>query len=180
MNTLLNPAVNVEVLSAMSAHRVELTPSFDGFFRAEYPGLVAVASALAGSIDDAEDLVQDTMVKALLRWDRVSRLQRPGGWCHHVLVNACRSWFRRRRTRSQWLARQRRVEPSSAAPSTETLVFWSAVRELPERPRIAVALFYAGEHTIAEIAAILKAPEGTIRSDLTRARVFLANQIGIS
>ena len=45
---------------------------------------------------------------------------------------------------------------------------------------MAVALFYAGEHTIAEIADILKAPEGTIRSDLTRSRVFLANQIGMN
>jgi RNA polymerase sigma-70 factor, ECF subfamily len=176
----MNTTLTIEMMSAMPAARVELTPSFDGFFRAEYPGLVAVAAALAGSIDDAEDLVQDTMVKALLRWDRVGRLQRPGGWCHHVLINACRSWFRRRRTRSQFIARQRREEPWSGRPSPDSLVFWAAVRDLPERPRQAVALYYAGDHSVAEVAEILKVPEGTIRSDLSRARVVLAKELGMT
>ena len=61
---------------------------FDDMYAREYPGLIAVASALTGHREDAQDLVHDTMVRALVRWDRVSRLDRPGAWCHHVLVNA--------------------------------------------------------------------------------------------
>jgi RNA polymerase sigma-70 factor, ECF subfamily len=57
--------------------------------------------------------------------------------------------------------------------------FWSAVRELPERPRLAVALFYAGDRTVAEVAGIVGVPEGTVRSDLSRARSFMLSRMEI-
>lgn len=152
--------------------------SFDDFFRAEYPALVAVATALAGSPEDGEDLVQDTMVKALLRWPTVRALERPGGWAHRVLLHACRSWWRRRRTQANWFARQRRVEASVDGPSADALAFWAAVRTLPERPRQVMVLHYAGDRTAAEVARILDVPEGTVRSDLTRARAALARELG--
>ena len=40
--------------------------SFEELYRREYPALVAVATALAGTPADGEDVVQDTMVKALM------------------------------------------------------------------------------------------------------------------
>lgn len=55
--------------------------------------------------------------------------------------------------------------------------FWAAVRDLPERPRQAVALYYAGELTVAEISRVLAVPEGTIKSDLSRARVALQREM---
>lgn len=145
--------------------------SFDELYRREYPGLIAVATALAGR--DGEDLVQDTMVKALSRWNTVRRLERPGGWCHHVLINMCRGAWRRRVVEARYLASRRRETPSTPAPSDDVVAFWEAVRTLPERPRLAVALFYAGDHTVAEVATLRSVPEGTVRSDLTRARAAL-------
>lgn len=153
------------------AQSMILQPSFEALYRSEYPGLIAVARALSGA--DGDDMVHDAMVKALIHWERVGRLERPGGWCHRVLVNLCRSRWRRLRTQAAFLERLRREEPSTPGPSVEVLVFWSAVRELPLRPRSAVALRYAGDRTIAEIAAILDVPEGTVTSDLSRARMAL-------
>ena len=152
--------------------------SFDEYYSTEYPGLVAVATALVGSLDSAEDLVQDTMVKSLVRWRTVQRLERPGGWAHRVLLNACTSWWRRRRTEANHLARLRRAEPSVAGPSPDAVVFWGAVRRLPERHRMVMVLHYAGDRSVAEVASILSVPEGTVRSDLTRARAALAVQLG--
>jgi RNA polymerase sigma-70 factor (ECF subfamily) len=150
---------------------------FESLYRREYPGLYGVAHVLVG--DDAEDLVHDAMLQALLQWGRVSRLERPGGWCHRVLVNRCRSWWRRRRTREAYLARQRRDEPFAPGPSPDTIAFWSAVRELPTRPRLVVTLHYAGDHPVAEVACILDVPEGTVRSDLTRARTALTRMLEV-
>lgn len=70
---------------------------FDTFYRREYPGLRAVAAALSGT-EVADDLVQDTMLRAPVQWRRVSTLERPGGWCQRVLLNVCRSLYRRRRS----------------------------------------------------------------------------------
>lgn len=150
--------------------------SFDELYRREYPGLVAVATALSGY--DGEDLVQDAMVKALTHWERVQRLERPGGWCHRVLVNLCRNRWKRRRTAARYLERRRREEPTTPGPSPDALAFWAAVRRLPERPRLAVTLHYAGDRPVAEIAELLDVPEGTVRSDLTRARAAIVRELG--
>jgi RNA polymerase sigma-70 factor (ECF subfamily) len=152
--------------------------SFEELYRREFPGLVGVATALTGA--DGEDLVQDTMVRALLNWERVQGLERPGGWCHRVLLNLCRNHWHRRRTAARWLARQRRVVQSSDPPPTaEIVAFWDAVRRLPERPRLAVTLHYAGDRPVAEIAELLGVPEGTVRSDLTRARAAIVRELEV-
>ena len=57
---------------------LRLALSFEEFYRAEYPGLVGVATALVGSPEAGEDLTQDAMVASLMRWQKVQRLERPG------------------------------------------------------------------------------------------------------
>jgi RNA polymerase sigma-70 factor, ECF subfamily len=155
-----------------------LSQTFENFYRCEYPGLLAVAAAMVGSLESGEDLVQDTMVKSLVRWQALQRLDRPGGWAHRVLLNACTSWWRRRRTEARHIALLRREESTTSGPSPETMVFWAAVRRLPERHQQVMVLHYAGDRTVAEVASILAVPEGTVRSDLTMARAALAIELG--
>ncbi len=177
MNTITCPHPATHLIRTMT-HDIGLTEaSFDGLYRREYPGLVAVATALSGY--DGEDLVQDAMVKALVDWEKVRRLERPGGWCHRVLVHRCRSRRRRRMTESRFLGQLRRDEPVTLGPSAEILAFWAAVRTLPERPRLVVTLHYAGDRSVAEVATILGVPEGTVRSDLTGARAALSRELDL-
>jgi RNA polymerase sigma-70 factor (ECF subfamily) len=182
MNTIQLRTLHLHTVDPMSAdiprtRDITLTSiSFDELYRREYPGLVAVATALSGY--DGEDLVQDAMVKALTHWEKVQRLERPGGWCHRVLVNLCRNRWKRRRTAARYLERRRREVASTPGPSADALAFWAAVRQLPERPRLAVTLHYAGERQVAEIAELLSVPEGTIRSDLSRARIAIVRELG--
>jgi RNA polymerase sigma-70 factor, ECF subfamily len=168
----------VLVLESPSMEFVSVRLGFEDLYRLEYPGLVAVASAMTGDRQDGEDLVQDTMVKTFVHWGRVGRLERPGSWCHRVLVNACRSRLRRRRIERRYLERARRAEPYSPGPSPDVVAFWAVVRTLPSRPRLVVALFFAGDRSTSEIATILGCPEGTVCSDLSRSRVVLAESLG--
>lgn len=179
VRSVLAPSIGTCLSSQVDTPPVPVRLGFEDLYMLEVPGLVAVATALTGDRADGEDLVQDTMVRAFIHWNRVSRLERPGAWCHRVLTNACRSWWRRRRTEARYLAHLRRVEPSTGGPSPDVLAFWSAVRSLPTRPRQVVALHFAGDHTMAEIAAILDLPEGTVRSDIARARVVIQLHMGM-
>jgi RNA polymerase sigma-70 factor, ECF subfamily len=81
------------------------------------------------------------------------------------------------RTRSRYLARQAPASMVSDAVSVESLAFWEAVRTLPSRPRAAVVLYYAGDRPVSEVATILDVPEGTVRSDLARARTALVKML---
>ena len=152
--------------------------SFEDLYRAEYPGLVAVAAALTGDFRASEDLVQDTMVKAFLRWSWLQRFGRPGAWCHRVLTNACSDWRRRRRVEARYWSRTQ-VRDLVHEPGLEAVEFWTAVRRLPQRPRMVITLFYAADKTTAEVASILGVPDGTVRSDLSRARIALAKEMGM-
>jgi RNA polymerase sigma-70 factor (ECF subfamily) len=152
---------------------------FEQFYRRTYPGLVAVARAMAGGMNAPDDLVQDAMLRAFVHWPRVRDLEYPAGWCHRVLLNLCAKWYWRRRTEARWLAQQRWGEPSSPGPTATAVAFCDAARKLPSRPRAAVLLHYLADRPVAEVAAILKVPEGTVRSDLSRARAVLAIELGI-
>lgn len=179
----LSPVATVEAVSSglvESAVMVDASPvwEFDAVYRREYAGLLAVAAALTGDRDGAQDLVQDTMVKAFLRWDRICQLDRPGAWCLHVLVNACRSRLRRRATEWRYLSRLRRSEPTSAEPSADTVAFWTVVRTLPSRPRAVVALYFGADLSSVQVADVLGVPEGTVRSDLAIARRLVMNALG--
>jgi RNA polymerase sigma-70 factor (ECF subfamily) len=149
---------------------LELRLEFEDLYRASFPGLIGVATALTGDAHEAQDLVQETMVKAFVRWRYVSRLSAPLGWCHRVLSNSCRSWWRRRRTEERYRPMLARRLADASGPSPDVVAFWAATRLLPARPRMVVALHFAGDRTLAEVAAILGVPEGTVRSDLARAR----------
>jgi RNA polymerase sigma-70 factor (ECF subfamily) len=153
--------------------------SFDELYRREYPGLYGVAAAMAGGMNAADDLVQDTMLRAFVHWGRVQRLERPGGWCYRVLLNLGRKWYWRRRSEAGYVARQRRVERYTPGPSGDVVALCQALRLLPSRPRAAIALHYMGDYSVAEVAAILDVPEGTVRSDLSRGRVVLAAELGV-
>ena len=173
-----NAVAGIELMSS-GPMPVSLTIEFEEVYRREFPGLAAVATALTGDVRDGEDVAQDTMVKAFVQWRRVSRLDRPGAWCHRVLMNICRSRWRRRRTEQRFWARARKDEPWLPEPSADVIAFWSLVRDLPSRPRMVVTLHYAGERTLADIASILDVPEGTVRSDIARARVVIRAGLGV-
>ena len=152
---------------------------FDEFYMREFPGLVGVATAMAGGMNEADDLVQDTMVRALANWGKVRRLERPGAWCHRVLLNVCRDWFRRRRVEARFWSRQPPAERFVSGPTDDAVAFCQAMRLLPTRQRSVVALYYVGDQSVAAVAAILGVPEGTVRSDLSRARSVLSAELGL-
>jgi RNA polymerase sigma-70 factor, ECF subfamily len=152
--------------------------SFEEFYAAELPRLVALARGLCGA-HLAEDVAQEAMFVAYRRWREVGELERPDLWVRRTCANLAVSAFRRRMVELRATARLsgRRQPVPELSESTEE--FWAAVRALPHRQAQAAALRFVYDMPLAEIASTLGTSEGTVKQHLSRARKALARQLGV-
>lgn len=145
---------------------------FESFYGVEHRHVVRIVYALCGSWTTAEDVTQEAFLKALRRWPQLQRMDRPDAWVRRVACNLATSRFRRRsieaRALLRWRARQE-VSVPQALPS-ELERFWGLVRQLPGRQAQAVALFYADDLPVAEVARVMGCAEGTVKAHLHAAR----------
>src|SRR5256885_14395593 len=71
-------------------------PAFEMFFEAEHSGLFGALVLITRDRHEAEELMQDSFLRLLERWDRVSAMENPSGYLFRTAMNLFRS--RRRRT----------------------------------------------------------------------------------
>jgi RNA polymerase sigma factor (sigma-70 family) len=158
----------IELLDARSP-----TASFDQLYRREYVPLLALAVALVGRRETAEDVVQEAMFATAREWPRVQALDKPGAWTRRVVINKSLSWRRRQVVELKALTRlsaRPEIDQSELEGST---AFWNAVRRLPRQQMIAVALRYVDDLSMNEIGELLGCSEATVRVHLFRARQAL-------
>src|SRR4051794_38381397 len=109
---------------------VETSGDFDAFYQHEYPKLCRLAYVLTGSRGTAEDLTQETLLRALRHWDRVGTYDRPDAWARKILMNLATSRGRRLVSEARALLRLRseRTHSPTVAPDHDIAV---AIRKLP-------------------------------------------------
>lgn len=150
--------------------------SFEDFYRAELPGLVVLARALAPP-GLAEDVAQEAMMVAYRRWSTIRELQHPEAYVRRTCANLAVSQFRRR------LAEARAFRRSGAPQIVDQLggtgEFWQLVRSLPRRQAQVVALHYVFDLSVADVARTLEVSQGSVKVHLSRARHSLARTIGL-
>ena len=148
--------------------------SFEAFYAAEHRRVLAICCALAGGRTAAEDVAQEAFIKAYIQWPRVRVMEHPEAWVRRVAVNVALS--RRRRLMSEGMALTRLARrPDRAAAEPLDDDFWAAVRRLPNRQAQAVALRYADDLSVADIALVMGCAEGTVKAHLHAARQALVS-----
>lgn len=166
---------------AVPGSRLEYA-SPEALFLSEHESLVrALALAAGGDLEDARDAVQEAFIRLCLDWARISRYQDPAGWVRRVALNRLRNQERSRRRRRSALLRlgSRAAENAPAdtdADSGAHLADSEALRllrGLPERQRVAMALHYAADLSVAQVAAAMGVSEGSVKQHLFRARANL-------
>jgi RNA polymerase sigma-70 factor (ECF subfamily) len=172
------PARTGEGVAAVDAPAASVE-SFEDFYRREFPRLLVLARALAGDLA-AEDVAQESMVVTYRDWSRISAMRSPVGYvrgiCTHKAVSAMRRHLAERRAVRR-AATRREVDIGQMPDPSDR--FWAEVRRLPSRQAQAVALYYALDLPIAEVAATLGCAEGTVKAHLSHARTKLAPRLGI-
>ena len=153
------------------------TADFSAFYAAAYGPLCTQLYLHSGSLAEAQDVVQDAFCRALARWQTISTYDDPVAWVRRVAWNLATSRWRR-------LTRLRDVSPRLAGattvdgPGPERIAIQAALATLPIRQRQAVVLHYLADLSIAEIASLTNAAEGTVKAWLHRGRAQLATVLG--
>ncbi len=158
-------------------------PAFKQELLGAIPSLRAFAMSLAQNADKADDLVQETLVKA---WDKQASFQ-PGtnlkAWVFTILRNEFYSQMRKRGREVQdsdgLITARLAVHPSQHG-SLDLNDFRSALETLPEDQREAIILIGASGFSYEEAAEICGCAVGTIKSRVSRARSRLQEILGVS
>jgi RNA polymerase sigma-70 factor, ECF subfamily len=160
--------------------------AFDALVRKRIDAVYRTSLAILGDQADAADATQETFISA---WSNYRSLRDPelfDAWLGRINLNACRAQLRRR---GRKLVREIRLpepedglEPASMerALSDRTAdadLFDRAFARLSVDDRSVLVLHHLQERPVAQIAAALGAPEGTIKSRLHRARAALESAL---
>jgi len=157
-----------------------MTTELEVFLAEVMPHLDALHAAAAHLGLDADDLVQETYLRAIAAW----RTYRPGsnarGWLHRILTNVAMTEHRRR-ARDRRLAARVAAEPSPDAvieiePRGPDVDVHAALAALEPRDRRVVELADVEGLRYRDVARILGCPVGTVMSRLHRARRRLRAQ----
>jgi hypothetical protein len=133
---------------------------------------------MLGDGSDAEDVVQEALLRAYLGLTQLREPSRFGAWLAGIALNLARMTLRRRAAYARALAR---VPPAPAPDVLEERDVLRLVREaidvLPPAERSVVALHYLDGLSCEEIAALLGRSPGAVRVSLHRARARLRDEL---
>ena len=147
---------------------------FTAYLQARQARLLRTAYLLTGDQHQAEDLLQTSLAKLYLAWDRVRERGNVDAYARRILVNENNSLWRR-----AWKRREHSSDelPESGVHDTydEGLgaAVWEVVQTLPKKARAVVVLRYYEQLSEAETAEVLGISVGTGKSQTSRALASL-------
>jgi RNA polymerase sigma-70 factor (sigma-E family) len=144
---------------------------FSEFVAARQQALLRTAYLLTSDLHSAEDLVQISLAKAYLAWDRLRDPRAVEAYVRKIMVNEHTSWWRR-----AWRRNERSTDTLPESPTIDDPAgfehrdaMWELVQTLPPKQRAAVVLRYYEDLSEAETARVLGCSVGTVKSQTSRA-----------
>jgi RNA polymerase sigma-70 factor (ECF subfamily) len=161
---------------------MKIDPSVRDAVLAAVPSLRAFAISLSGNVDRADDLVQETLLRALANIDSFQPGTNMSAWLFTILRNLFRSEYRKRRREVEdgdgSYAETLKSQPEQSS-RVEFEEFRTALAKLPPDQREALILVGASGFSYEEAAEICGCAVGTIKSRVNRARSRLADLLSI-
>ncbi len=145
--------------------------AFDALAEAYHSKVFALCLRWTHNAADAEDLAQETLLKAHCGLPRLADPSRFSAWLSRIAVNTCRNWMARERfdTLALETAEYREIASTESDALLQAAVR-TALDALPEGLRRAATLFYIEGYTRDELAILWQLPPSTIKGRLDAAR----------
>jgi len=160
-------------------------PTYEEYVAARWSALYRTAYLLTGTHADAEDLAQNTLVKAYRSWAKVTSAASPDAYVRRIMTNTFVSSRRPLRIARERLVDQ--VPESLAAPEgaeLDRMRLWPHIVSLPPKQRAVIVLRYYEDLSEQQIADALGCAPGTVKSNASLAlqslRARMADEEGAS
>ena len=158
---------------------------FEALVLARLDELFGAALRLTRSRSDAEDLVQEAVMRAYTHWHRFEPGTNARAWMHRIVVNTFINGYRRRRREREILEQLHGTETKVPVPDPGRPLLrdgvgdevQTALAELSEDFRLVVQLVDGEGMSYQEVADIVGCPIGTVMSRLHRARRALRRRL---
>ena len=157
---------------AVRTKEAKLAELYDAFA----PGAARLAYLLTGDRYLAEDLVQESFLKMLGRFEHLRRLDSFQAYLNRTVVNLARKHWRRQSLERRYAARERSLSTTDVVdgPDVETSdELWTAVQRLPYRQRAAIVLRFYEDLSEHQTAELLECSPKAVRSLVGRAKESL-------
>ena len=132
--------------------------------------IMLIAEAYAEGPITAEDIFQETFVKAWKKRPELDSDGDVGAWLYRVALNIGRETLRRRQRReslmARWISRPRPSPPHTIEEELDRLALWRAIHSLPRRQRDVLLLRLVRDVGTHDIASQLGIREATVRATL--------------
>jgi RNA polymerase sigma-70 factor (sigma-E family) len=147
--------------------------SFEEFAAARLPALLRYAVLLTGDRELARDVVQEVLVRALVKWRRVGAANDPYAYVRTMVTNEFLSRRRRKVLETVPLTFAALDGPAAPVPVDERSDLWYRLATLPKQQRAVLVLRYYEDLSDAEIADVLRCRSSTVRAYAARALATL-------
>lgn len=131
------------------------------------PTLYRVSMSMLRNEKDCEDAVQTAILTAYEKLDTLKKQEYFKTWLVRILINACNRQLKQKRKQTEL------CEYPQTLVSAEEVEVHLAIEKLPPKIRETVVLYYIEQFSVKEIKQILKIPEGTVKSRLSKGRQLL-------
>ena len=128
--------------------------------------VLRLAYSYVHNMSDAEDILQDTLIQYMKAAPSFENDEHEKAWILRVAANISKNKIKYNNYRET----DELMEELVAEDEEDLSFVWDAVKQLPEKYREVIHLFYEEGYSTAEIAKVLDRKESTIRSDLLRGR----------
>jgi RNA polymerase sigma-70 factor (ECF subfamily) len=167
---------------------------FTTFMRAYQDMVYTTAARLAGNDAQAQDIAQETFIRAYENFGHLQHSATPGGWLKTVASNLAINYLTRQRRRWRFFSELSGSDSDDApesefeAPDTlladlsadeRSVLVSEALKALPDHQRIPLVLYHFEEMPYQDIAEKLHVSLAKVKTDIRRGRAALVPALGI-
>lgn len=132
-----------------------------------------VAKTLLSSDADCADAIQEAIVKAFTNLHTLRQDSYAKTWLIRILINECYAFMRREKR----IVSLEEYQCQETVEEKDYSDLYEAVRQLPEKIRICVTLYYLEGYSVKETAKILGISESAVKNRLARARARMRGEL---